>query len=156
MMRHIHMHIDAVDVLVLVLTFDAGRRLSPVDAGAGVDAGRRRQSPGADPADLRRPVRRPSADPAADPAADRRQLAPNPLIGAAMCGVPPTRADRRRPADQRQPSPNRMPGPPQCPARGPRLPAPPIYIQLRMPNIAEVLRSKERYVQEDEPVRIDD
>jgi hypothetical protein len=95
------------------------------------------QSPGADPADLRRPMRRPSADPAADPAADRRQLALNPLVGAAMCGVrrpPPTAADRPTSASRHRTgcrvhhnAPPAVGAGSRRPARGPRLPAPSIY-----------------------------
>jgi hypothetical protein len=139
---------------------------------------RRERAASAGPGD-RAPAPTPPGPPTcADPCADLAPTLPPtlPLTAAnwrrtpwlalpyAVCAdrrrPPPTAADCRRPAptgrphDQRQPSPNRMPGPPPTP-RGPRLPAPPIYIQLRMPNIAEVLRSKERYVQEDEPVRID-
>jgi hypothetical protein len=63
----------------------------------------------------------PTLPPTLPPTAASWRRTPWLVLPCAVC------ADRRRPADQRQPSPNRMPGPPQRPARGPRLPAPPIY-----------------------------
>jgi hypothetical protein len=133
--------LSSLSVRVFCFTTHA-RVFAPPRVMLSCPVAREDQSPAADPADLRRPLRRPSADPAADPAADRRQLAPKPLVGAAMCGVrrpAPTGADRRRPAPTGRPAPAvaepdaRSTTTPRPRSAAPR--AVHIHIQLRMPNI---------------------